>query len=668
MRGDVIPDMRKLLLVEDDAFTARVLALTLSRFGYDTLTASGGEQAVDLVRSDGTIDLILMDIDLGGGIDGTEAARRILAIRKLPIVFLTSHSEREMVEKVKGITHYGYVIKNAGDFVLQSSIEMAFELFDTHEKLRREESRLRTLVQTIPDLVWLKDRYGVYLQCNGMFERFFGAKEADIVGKTDFDFVDGELAQFFREHDRLAMEAGKPTRNEEWLTFASDGRRGLFETIKTPLKDEKGDLVGILGIARDITERKQAEESLHQSREALQESEERVKAKLETILSPEGEIASLDLEDIIDAKRLQRLMDDFFLLTNMGIGIIDIRGKILVATGWQDICTRFHRVNPETCKHCRESDFELTQGIEPGTFKEYRCKNNLWDIATPIHIGGKHLGNIFLGQFFYTDDEIDYEAFRAQARKYGFDEADYIAALDRAPRWTRERVSATMRFYTDLAGLVSNLSYGNIKLARALEEKELLLKELKHRVKNSLAIVSSLISMNMDRIADERDSRIFLEAVGRINSISTIYEQLNSTGSLDRIDLDAYVRDLVGMLGETYTVDPEKIRFTRNIESMDLPLKVAAPLGLILNELITNAIKYAYPGNADGEVRISVERSGGIATLRVTDDGPGLPQDFRPERADSLGLRIAFMLAEQIGGRLIFEEGGGTNAAVTFKA
>ena len=654
--------------MEDDAFTARVLALTLSRFGYDTLTASGGEQAVDLVRSDGTIDLILMDIDLGGGIDGTEAARRILAIRKLPIVFLTSHSEREMVEKVKGITRYGYVIKNAGDFVLQSSIEMAFELFDTHEKLRREESRLRTLVQTIPDLVWLKDRYGVYLQCNGMFERFFGAKEADIVGKTDFDFVDGELAQFFREHDRLAMEAGKPTRNEEWLTFASDGRRGLFETIKTPLKDEKGDLVGILGIARDITERKRAEESLHQSREALQESEERVKAKLETILSPEGEIASLDLEDIIDAKRLQRLMDDFFLLTNMGIGIIDIRGKILVATGWQDICTRFHRVNPETCEYCRESDFELTQGIEPGTFKEYRCKNNLWDIATPIYIGGKHLGNIFLGQFFYTDDEIDYEAFRAQARKFGFDEADYIAALDRAPRWTRERVSATMRFYTDLAGLVSNLSYGNIKLARALEEKELLLKELKHRVKNSLAIVSSLISMNMDRIADERDSRIFLEAVGRINSISAIYEQLNSTGSLDRIDLDAYVRDLVGMLAETYTVDPEKIRFTRNIESMDLPLKVAAPLGLILNELITNAIKYAYPGNADGEVRISVERSGGIATLRVTDDGPGLPQDFRPERADSLGLRIAFMLAEQIGGRLIFEEGGGTNAAVTFKA
>jgi len=668
MRGDVIPDMRKLLLVEDDAFTARVLALTLSRFGYDTLTASGGEQAVDLVRSDGTIDLILMDIDLGGGIDGTEAARRILAIRKLPIVFLTSHSEREMVEKVKGITRYGYVIKNAGDFVLQSSIEMAFELFDTHEKLRREESRLRTLVQTIPDLVWLKDRYGVYLQCNGMFERFFGAKEADIVGKTDFDFVDGELAQFFREHDRLAMEAGKPTRNEEWLTFASDGRRGLFETIKTPLKDEKGDLVGILGIARDITERKQAEESLHQSREALQESEERVKAKLETILSPEGEIASLDLEDIIDAKRLQRLMDDFFLLTNMGIGIIDIRGKILVATGWQDICTRFHRVNPETCEYCRESDFELTQGIEPGTFKEYRCKNNLWDIATPIYIGGKHLGNIFLGQFFYTDDEIDYEAFRAQARKFGFDEADYIAALDRAPRWTRERVSATMRFYTDLAGLVSNLSYGNIKLARALEEKELLLKELKHRVKNSLAIVSSLISMNMDRIADERDSRIFLEAVGRINSISAIYEQLNSTGSLDRIDLDAYVRDLVGMLAETYTVDPEKIRFTRNIESMDLPLKVAAPLGLILNELITNAIKYAYPGNADGEVRISVERSGDSAILRVADDGPGLPQDFDPERADSLGLRIAFMLAEQIGGSLSFGKGDGTNAAVTFRA
>ncbi len=138
------------------------------------------------------------------------------------------------------------------------------------QALAEKETRLRTLVQTIPDLTWLKDVEGVYLSCNPVFERLFGVKEAEIVGKTDYDFVDKELAEFFREHDRKAMAAGKPSVNEEWLTFADDGHRGLFETIKTPMFDEKGGLVGVLGIARDITERKQAETALRDSRENLE--------------------------------------------------------------------------------------------------------------------------------------------------------------------------------------------------------------------------------------------------------------------------------------------------------------------------------------------------------------------------------------------------------------
>jgi PAS domain S-box-containing protein len=95
-----------------------------------------------------------------------------------------------------------------------------------------------------------------------MFERFFGAKEADIVGKTDYDFVDRELADFFRAHDRKAMLAGGPSINEEWLTFADDGHRALMETIKTPMRDNAGQLIGVLGIARDITANHQFQEKL----------------------------------------------------------------------------------------------------------------------------------------------------------------------------------------------------------------------------------------------------------------------------------------------------------------------------------------------------------------------------------------------------------------------
>lgn len=133
------------------------------------------------------------------------------------------------------------------------------------EALQAKEAHLNTLIQTIPDLIWLKDINGVYLNCNRMFERFFGDSSSEIVGKTDYDYVDKELADFFRKNDRNAIAAEKPTSNEEWVNFASDGRRVLLDTIKTPMYDSKGSIVGVLGIGRDITDRKKAEELLRQS-------------------------------------------------------------------------------------------------------------------------------------------------------------------------------------------------------------------------------------------------------------------------------------------------------------------------------------------------------------------------------------------------------------------
>jgi PAS domain S-box-containing protein len=127
---------KTILLVEDEALIALAESRKIEGFGYRTLVAGSGERAVELMAEDNAIRLILMDIDLGKGMSGPEAAERILERRHLPIVFLTSHAEREMVEKVRGITRYGYVIKNSGDFVLQTSIEMAFELFESNESIR----------------------------------------------------------------------------------------------------------------------------------------------------------------------------------------------------------------------------------------------------------------------------------------------------------------------------------------------------------------------------------------------------------------------------------------------------------------------------------------------------------------------------------------------------
>ena len=127
-----------------------------------------------------------------------------------------------------------------------------------------DESFLRAVINTLPDLIWLKDPDGVYLSCNTRFEQLYGVQALSILGKTDYDFVDKKLADYFREHDRKAMLKGAPSVNEEWLTFAADGYRGLFETIKTPMHDRNGRLVGVLGIARDITERSRIDRMLQQ--------------------------------------------------------------------------------------------------------------------------------------------------------------------------------------------------------------------------------------------------------------------------------------------------------------------------------------------------------------------------------------------------------------------
>jgi diguanylate cyclase (GGDEF)-like protein/PAS domain S-box-containing protein len=131
--------------------------------------------------------------------------------------------------------------------------------------LKKERAVLKAFFDAMPALAWMKDKDGRYLACNPQFEQFYGATEAEILGKTDFDFVDAELATFFRRKDKEAESAGKPCVNEEWIRFAVDGRKALVETVKCPVQDAEGKVIGIIGVAHDITERKRLEDSLKES-------------------------------------------------------------------------------------------------------------------------------------------------------------------------------------------------------------------------------------------------------------------------------------------------------------------------------------------------------------------------------------------------------------------
>ncbi len=186
---------------------------------------------------------------------------------------LTEKPEAETIELINLRDGHIFECISKPMYLLGEPRGRVWSFFDTTESikvvdaLRESEARLQTLLQTIPALIWLKDVDGVFLACNKMFERYIGFKESEIVGKTDYDFYNKEIADLFRENDRKAIEAGTLAKKEGWTTFALDGHRALLEIIKMPVYDSLGKLIGVLGIGHDITERERKEELFLESKE-----------------------------------------------------------------------------------------------------------------------------------------------------------------------------------------------------------------------------------------------------------------------------------------------------------------------------------------------------------------------------------------------------------------
>ncbi len=261
---------KRLLLVEDEFVTAKITTKILEAFGYEVIWSNTGERAIDEVVNDSSIDLVLMDIDLGIGIDGTETALQILEYKKIPIVFLTSHSEKEMVEKVRGITRYGYVIKESGDFVLQSSIEMAFELFEAHRQLEYQmisinetRERLDYALNAVNEAVWDFHPKENYIFWNPNYYMMLGYEPNQFPAtyenwKQLIHPEDVYMAEFALME---CLNGGRDELNQECRFVTHEGLyRWIHIKGRIINRDEKGEALRIIGTHTDITERKQIEE------------------------------------------------------------------------------------------------------------------------------------------------------------------------------------------------------------------------------------------------------------------------------------------------------------------------------------------------------------------------------------------------------------------------
>lgn len=303
------------------------------------------------------------------------------------------------------------------------------------------------------EVIWIRDFVAVEMGTDG--PRMLRGHMFDITDRKEAEI---QLRELNKQLDSTNLEL--TSLNEE-LTATNEQMAATNEQILASEEE--------LRVANEELEMAYAD--LEQANAALKSSEERVQKKLQSILSPDESLGQLELADIIDIKAIQHLMDEFYQLTQVPNAILDLKGNVLVVTGWQDICTEFHRRHPETMKNCIECDTVLSQGVQPGTFKSYLCNNSLWDCVTPLMVAGQHVGNLFTGQFFFEGEIPDDSVFLAQAEKYGFDVEQYMAAVRRVPIWKRETINIAFEFYLTLASMITSLSHSNIALAQMLEQR-----------------------------------------------------------------------------------------------------------------------------------------------------------------------------------------------------
>ncbi|MCJ7612282.1 MAG: PAS domain-containing protein, partial [Candidatus Aminicenantes bacterium] len=206
------------------------------------------------------------------------------------------------------------------------------------------------------------------------------------------------------------------------------------------------------------------------------------------------------------------------------------------------------------------------------------------------------------------------------------------------------------------------------KLQSSLQEKEVLLREIHHRVKNNLQVIQALISLQSRQIKDGSAVEMYKESQNRIRSMALVHERLYQSTNLSRIEFAEYLRSLVVHLFHSLLPDTSRIGLKLDLEPVELDINIAIPCGLIVNELVSNALKHAFPEPRPGEVTVSFhQREGSTLSLGVKDDGQGLPPDFDIHRSETLGMQIVITLVSQIDGRLEIGQGPGASFLVEFQ-
>lgn len=458
---------------------------------------------------------------------------------------------------------------------------------------------------------------------NIAFCRFFGQDRSAIIGRSLTEFIPLQERQSRVSRIKL-LDREKPDSTTESRAVALRGEDRWIQWTDKAIFGPNGELDGYQSVGVDVTRRKRVEQALEEFQQkfasAMEESEE-LNCRI-----AEFEKAKEDLKTSEERFReLAENIDDVFWVMSL-----DKQRFIYISPAYEKIWGR-------SLKEHYERPMSFLEAVHPE------------DLERVVNA---------IGQHYDQTSQVEYRIIRPDG------EIRWIGARAFPVRNERGEIYR-------IAGIAEDITQrkqAEDSIKASLREKEILLKEIHHRVKNNLQVISSLLRLQARETTDCENARFLEDCEDRVRTIALVHERLHRSKDLGRIDFSRYLASVANGLFHAYGVDENRIRLAITAQEIYLGIDTAIPCGLIVNELVSNALKHAFPQRRTGAISITLHSDvDGIIVIAIDDDGIGLPENLDPWATASLGLRLVATLVKQVSGEMVIKRTQGTQVQINFK-
>jgi two-component sensor histidine kinase len=519
-------------------------------------------------------------------------------------------------------------------------------LRESEKRYKSLDSMARLMCDNVPDLIWAKDLKKRFIFVNKAFcEKLLNAKDTEEpIGKTEMYFAARERAahpenpdyytfgEICADSDLVVMKNRKPERFDEFGNVK--GKFLFLDVSKAPFWDDQGKLIGTVGYGRDVTKEKQAEE----------EGQRAEKLKNAVYKISEAANSATNLKELF--RFIHDIIIELMPAKNFYIALYDPEKEMLSFPYFID--------EYDEAPAPKELGKGLTEYVlrtgdpllaSPEKFEELEKKGEVVSIGAPsidwlgvpLKVEGQTIGVLVVQTY-------------TEGVRYGEEDKNILMFVSTQAAMAIERKKAEEQ------------------IKASLREKEVLLREIQHRVKNNMQVMSSLINLQARNITNQEAIEVLKESQSRIRSMAFVHEKLYQSKDLAKINIYDYLSSLAVHLFHSYKIDPHLIHLNLNVDNVFLDINSATPCGLIVNELISNSLKHAFPEERKGEINIEFHpREDQKLELIVKDDGVGFPEGMDFRQTETLGMQLVNMLVQQLEGTIELLKDKGTEFRIVFE-